>query len=96
MPPVLNKHFSEHYLKAKLHINWLCDAVTLERNSELYLTSIDKNSEHFNKRMNPKIYKHFGGTITPCQEHKSSQAFVVCNFQLLQCSFGTIKPHRAQ
>ena len=42
--------------------------------------------------MNPKIYKHLGGTITPWQEHKSSQT-VVCNFQLFQCSFGTIKPH---
>ena len=40
--------------------------------------------------MNPKIYKHLGGTITPWQEHKSSQAVVVCNFQLFQCSFGTI------
>ena len=42
---------------------------------------------------NPKICKYLSGTITPWQEHKSSQAVVVCNFQFSQCCFGTIKPH---
>ena len=54
----------------------------------------DKNSEHFIKRMNPKIYKHLGGTDTSWREHKSSQAIVLSNFQLFHCRFGTSKPHR--
>ena len=77
-------HNFEYTLQWAVHnpnINWLCDAVTLER-------------KHFIKRMDAKICKHFSGTITLWQEHKSSQAVVVCNFQLFQCCFCTIKPHR--
>ena len=46
--------------------------------------AINKNSKHFIERMNSKIYKHLGDTLTLWQEHKSSHAVIIrCDFYFI-------------